>query len=570
MHRLAWLLMALAPVLNGCAGWQGLKLVLAGDNVELRDVPGPENTDAPDILFLAMDGVDRDLLYDMWRAGELPELAKLLGVSNGPQNEFEHAYFAPGLHSTLPSSTGVAWATMITGVSPAEHGVAGNEYFIRKTREFAAPVPVTVDKVDPVLRIYTEGYANHLLQAPTVYEQLREREPGIRIAVVMHQFYAGADELILTDRSALVEAFGTFINDEAASLLSNDQSLTVFSEIDAEIFENVSETIDVGDTPDVITVYIPGIDHFAHISDLGPDEARRRYLREAVEPLIAALREELIEDDELANRYIVISSDHGHTQVLHDDEHSLYIDAPSEPPALLESAGYTLRPFALNVPDDTYFDTVLAYQGALAYVYVANQATCPVSGQLCDWEKPARAQDINAVAELFYTNNRDGKRVPQLRDVLDMVLVRKRTWSSNDETSDTPVFEVYTGAGSSQPIETYLAAHPHPEYIEMPERLRALTEGPFGDHAGDVILVAHNGDRKQVEQRYYFASLYHSWHGSPSAKDSQVPLIVAHPEKSNAQLRTQVEKALAQDHSLAAVTQLLLDLRQSTTREQAH
>ncbi len=111
---LAGSLFALA-LLPGCASWQGLKLLVAWDSIEEIEVPehAAVNTGVPDILFLAMDGVDRDLLYDMLRAGELPELAALLG---GAGNNFEHAYFEDLLQSTLPSSTGVSWATMMTGV----------------------------------------------------------------------------------------------------------------------------------------------------------------------------------------------------------------------------------------------------------------------------------------------------------------------------------------------------------------------------------------------------------------------------------------------------------------------
>ena len=548
------LLFAFALTASGCASWQGIKLILAGDNVEVQEVAegAKTNANAPDILFLAMDGVDRDLLYDMLREGELPELATLLGGA-----DFKHAYFEDGLHSTLPSSTGVAWATMMTGVEPAEHGVTGNEYFIRETGQFAAPVPVTVNKIEPVLSIYTEGYANSLLMAPTVYEQMREREPGIRIAVAMHQYYAGADELILTDRSALIEAFQTFVSDEIVGRLSNDQSLTIFSEIDSEVFENVTETIDVGSTPDVLTIYIPGIDHFAHVSDLGSDESRRLYLKKAVEPLLRDLREELIEDGQLEGRYVVLSSDHGHTQVPHDDKHSLSVGADTEPTALLESAGYTLRPFKVDVEEGTYFDTVLAYQGALAYVYVADQSTCPITGLLCDWSQPARTEDIHKIAQVFLDNNRDGDRVPLMQGALDMILVR----TGQSKNASGPVFEVYLGNGRSQPLEDYLVAHPHPDYLEMPQRLNALTVGPYGDRAGDVILVAHNGDRKDTDGRYYFASLYHSWHGSPGKKDTEVPLIVAHPGKTTAELQRSVNAAFADGHSLTAVTRLLLDLR---------
>jgi len=80
------------------------------------------------LLVVAIDGMGRDLLYSMLHDGELPELAALLGKD---ASGFPHAYFAPDVLTTVPSTTGVAWATIFTGVTPAEHGFAGNEFFVR-------------------------------------------------------------------------------------------------------------------------------------------------------------------------------------------------------------------------------------------------------------------------------------------------------------------------------------------------------------------------------------------------------------------------------------------------------
>jgi predicted AlkP superfamily pyrophosphatase or phosphodiesterase len=100
---------------------------------------------------LALDGVSRDLLYDMLRRGKLPNLATLLGG-----DRLEHAYFDDTLLSTLPSSTMAAWVTVFTGVPPAQHGVTGNEFFVRETRTFACPAPVSFADATPTLEIYTD------------------------------------------------------------------------------------------------------------------------------------------------------------------------------------------------------------------------------------------------------------------------------------------------------------------------------------------------------------------------------------------------------------------------------
>jgi hypothetical protein len=79
-----------------------------------------------------------------------------------------------------------------------------------------------------------------------------------------------------------------------------------------------------------------------------------------------------------------------------------------------------------------------------------------------------------------------------------------------------------------------------------------------------VLLLAHNGDRERPEDRYYFASPYHSWHGSPSRKDSRMPLIVAHPKKTTAELKAIVSAQLGAQPRAQGVGRLLLALRART------
>lgn len=546
------LLLALLCAAGGCA-WQATKLLLAGDSVALRERDesvARSDPDRPDLLILALDGVERHLLYPMLRDGRLPELANLLG------GDLDRVYFDDVAVSSLPSSTATSWASIVTGETPARHGVAGNEFFIRDSGRFAAPVPVTIGRGEPVLRIYTEGYANELLERPTVYERMRQREPGVRIWVAMHQYYAGADRLLLTDRTVLLDAVDALLQTHVAGALSGEQSLTLFHEFDQEAIENTIEALE-DEVPDVLTVYFPGLDHYAHVADKDPDAARREYLTEAIEPLVAELREALQHQDALSDRYVVITSDHGHTSVVRDDAHSLGMSGGGEPPDLLERAGFTVRPFQMEVEPDRHFDTVLAYQGAMAYVYVADRSTCRDGKRPCDWQEPARPRDIEAVAEAFHRNNETGDLVPEMRGVLDLILVRVRP----SDGAETDVFEVYRGGGRTQPVQTYLQKHPRPAYVALEERLRELGMGPHGDRAGDVILIAHNGNRERAEDRYYFASLYHSWHGSPSHRDSDVPLILAHTGRSRAQLRAAVTDSFRGRTSQRHTADLLLRLR---------
>src|SRR4051812_4500390 len=98
--------LVLVAALTGCSA-NAAKLVAGGSDQKLRERPdGAPKTSPqpPPIVVLALDGVSRDLIYDMIRHGQLPRIAELLGGDN-----LEHAYFDPSFLSTMPSTTMDAW-----------------------------------------------------------------------------------------------------------------------------------------------------------------------------------------------------------------------------------------------------------------------------------------------------------------------------------------------------------------------------------------------------------------------------------------------------------------------------
>lgn len=125
---------------------------------------------------------------------------------------------------------------------------------------------------------------------------------------------------------------------------------------------------------------------------------------------------------------------------------------------------------------------------------------------------------------------------------------------------DARAIVTYLGDGRWEPLEATLRATPRRNYVQAAERLRDLVDGPAGDRAGDLVLVARNGDEARVEDRYYFAGLYRSWHGSPSRQDAEVPFIVAHPTRSRAELKAVVDRAMAEGNTLAVTTRVLLEV----------
>jgi hypothetical protein len=146
-----------------------------------------------------------------------------------------------------------------------------------------------------------------------------------------------------------------------------------------------------------------------------------------------------------------------------------------------------------------------------------------------------------------------------MKGTLDHILARKpKPWAEDDLP-----FEVYVGDGKLVDVATYLADHPHPTYVALAERLRDLAVGKHGERAGDLLLLAHNGDREELADRFYFAAKYRSWHGSPSRRDSEIPFIVSRPDLGTDALHAEVGPVLGTAPRQASVTEVLLRLRGS-------
>jgi hypothetical protein len=560
LRRMLGASLALATTLGGCGLRDTASMLLSGDSIELRErpegAPVRSSQHAP-LLVLAIDGLDRDLLYEMLEQNELPELSRLIGGSAGG---FAHAHFDRTTLSTLPSTTMAAWVTTFSGATPAEHGVTGNEFFVREKRQLVAPVPVSFDDLEPMLENYTDGYTNRAALRPSVFQRMRQRDPHVLIWVAMLPYHAGADLVLKPDRGAILDALKAFVQKQVSELKGDGPSYATYETLDEETTEAVVEQLEDRDeaVPDVLCVYYAGTDQYAHVSPDGPDRARREYLKNALEPELGRLRGALEARAALADRWVIVVSDHGHTEVKHDARHALGTDAATDPPAVLTRAGFRIRPFQREVADDHDFQAVLAYQGAIAFVYLADRSRCPRPGTSCDWKRPPRfREDVLAAADAFFRASRDGALVPELQGTLDLVLARL----PRPQPEQDAAFEVYTGDGKLVPLGRYLARHPRPSYAAFEERLRDLAVGPAGERAGDVLLIANNGNRDRVEERYYFSAEYHSWHGSPSRADSELPLIVAHSRKSKREIERLTRRVLGREGRQQEIADLLLSLR---------
>jgi hypothetical protein len=552
--RILWILGILAGLvaagllylqLTGTPPAQLADLVASGGERLLREPMRPAGT-GDRVLVIALDGVGDDELRAAVERGDAPHIASLLGARTTDRDVYASGYAAPDVLSVLPSTTLAAWSSLFTGEPAGRTGVPGNEWFVREEMRFYAPAPVTVTEHEDALSVYTDDLIGQALRVPTVYEMA-----DVRSYVSLSQIHRGADLLTTPDPGALGDLVVA-----AAEGVTGDEEVgqEIYEELDRSSISSLIESIREHGVADLQVVYFPGVDLYTHAAE-NPIPDQVTYLREVIDRSVGELLAVYREQGVLERTYVLFVSDHGHTPVLNDDRHALGTGEEGEPPSVLERVGFRMREFALE-PDEDDYQAVVAYQGAMGYVYLADRSSCPEPGTVCAWSRaPRLEEDVLPVVRAFDAANRTGAGVPELRGTLDLIFAREPRAPGQDALP----FQVWDGE-RLVPIGSYLAANPRPDLVELESRLDGLAAGPYGHRAGDVLLLARSGVERPIEERFYFSDRYRSWHGSPTAQDSRIPLVLARAGDSGEALRQRVQRAIGERPSQLDVTPLILDL----------
>jgi hypothetical protein len=349
--------------------------------------------------------------------------------------------------------------------------------------------------------------------------------------------HRGADLLIQPNPSMLGDLMASFT---AGIAQDDDVDPDTYSVLDRQAADDLLAAIDEHGPADLTVVYIPGIDLFTHVAE---DALLKQmdYLADVVDPIIGDVLNAFDVRGGLDDTYVVFIADHGHTPALETDVHALGTGGDDEWPRIVEEAGFRVRPFEMETDDDS-FQAVFAYQGAFAYLYLADRSSCPEDGDRCDWIRAPRfEEDVLEVVRAIDTANRTGDPVPMLGGTIDMIFAR-----IPNGIRDAMPFQVWDGDGLV-PVGEYLEANPRPDLVELEGRLEALSAGPLGHFVGDVLLMSRYRFEDPIERRFYFSQTYRSWHGSASRQDSEIPFIVGHRGRSGDELRQLVTEAIGRD-----------------------
>lgn len=508
-------------------------------------------TPGPRVLVLALDGIGDATLREALAAGAMPNLAALVGPREG--DVWDHAYAVPGAPSVFPSETAPGWAALFTGRPPGVNGVAGNEWFDRDSAAVYAPVPLSVGTIRQTLAIYTDDLLGGLIASPTVFE-----EADVRAHVSMGFVHRGADVLNPPDLGDIPDLI-----DAALRVLTGaDPQAAGYRALDNDTWTGLRRSASRYGLPRLQVAYFPGVDLAMHAGrGPGPD-GEFRHLTRVVDRRIGDILRFYRDAGALDETYVLVVSDHGHTPVMDDDRHSLHSGTAGEPPDLFESIGVRLRPFGIGADSTADAQAVLAYNEATAFVYLADRSACSAAGDACDWTRGPRFEaDVLPVARAFAEANATGAHAASLQGALDLILVR----AARGPDGPSPPYRIFVPATDGAPerlqsVDAYVAESERTDLYRLGERLRWLTDGPLGDRAGDVLLLASAGADRPVEQRFYFGEPRRSGHGSASRSDGEISFVLAHPRRLGATLHARIHGVAGAAPTQLDVAPLILDL----------
>jgi hypothetical protein len=182
---------------------------------------------------------------------------------------------------------------------------------------------------------------------------------------------------------------------------------------------------------------------------------------------------------------------------------------------------------------------IAALNGPITHVYVRNRVTgsFATAPALTSNDEPAELALVAEFLRLALTPNASSQFLPftseQLGNIQD---VAGRMRDSVDfilyRPEDGGAYRIFdgldaNGAVRSRGLEQFFAEPPNTDrFIRPIERIRAMNDP---NRSGDLVVHFRFGPSQAVIDRYTAGTSCRAWHGSLETADSYVPMIVAYP-----------------------------------------
>lgn len=444
----------------------------------------------PRMIWLNIDGLNAEPLYEALDAGELPNLGKVFGES----------FRVERAASAFPTSTIPCQASLATGCYPSKHGLVGNSWFDRFSKQ---PKYRNYNDSAPGLTFYGRKYfkapsvvlpprtgpapANTDLSgsARTVYEEVSLHYA--RSAVMFNQINRGARDWIRPGRMEI-----------AQFALCHDGHLEFSHYERAAMKRTVAHLNRIRKLPRLFMAYLPGMD--GHTHRYGP-KAQGGYLKTVIDPLLGMLFESLGERRQLKDFTFVLTSDHGHAAVTPDKAHRISADDVG---AILREHGRT--PFIGHQGQGLRsFDTILMPHGGSMHISVKNRITRRW------YDLPELKTDLFPLA-LAFMDAAKSERFNVAPGWLDIALVKDHISHRYLVVRD---HKVYT-------VEKFFAAPAHVEkYPDGARRVRGL----YNRYSPDLVLLSNYDNGFHFSPNHTRSGM----HGNLAAGDSVVPILFSGP-----------------------------------------
>ncbi|MEO5630707.1 MAG: alkaline phosphatase family protein, partial [Nitrospiraceae bacterium] len=538
------------------------------------------------VVIFAIDGLEQDTLvkyltqHPPRKPGGLHDLLGVRVEASGLVLTKGVAVQQPT--TVFPSYTYPAWTSMLTGVFPGAHGIAGNSVFFREREVARYYTEYHLDAVKVQLaKDFLSDDMND--QVKTIYEYIGQR--GGQSLVVHHMLTRGSGRAISPD-------FDTLLSYQQNRSQAVDENALWEAVKSLQDFNGPAKEGAELQLPSLMTIYFAGLDHAEHLSSGNPEQARLEYLKH-LDDLIAkfiagdraivrqhhatpvsdvtpvdAIQWRGLRDEPVMQRTLfVLVSDHGHTPI--DWDKALGIDDLKV--AFTELTGISGKAYHLETPTlykETFLSGVRSLFGFISNGTIAGDSNIVATlngGALGFHVKPAQGQ---------WKDNPDYHN--DIAPMLEHVLL---TLHKNEQGPDAVLYKHdsryvfipyrYDGATihllpavplDQSPLNT--AAYPMAE-----QRLNGLASRLPMDpqSAPDLILLADRSkqltylnkqDGRVLEELDVSTHRhFHSDHGHLNASDSRVPIIFVRGGQEGSDALATICEA-----SLVDVTPTILDI----------